>query len=97
MAGSSLRKMASTVALILSLWSGQIYASIEDPSISPTPPMGFNNWARQDLPYQRMRVAPSWLIFMDRFECALNESLFVETADAMATNGLLDAGFKFVF
>ncbi|KAI9762767.1 MAG: hypothetical protein M4579_000119 [Chaenotheca gracillima] len=41
--------------------------------VSPTPPMGFNNWAR--------------------FQCNLNQTLFTETADAMASNGLLDAGF----
>lgn len=39
----------------------------------PTPPMGFNNWAR--------------------FECALNQSVFTETADAMVSRGLLAAGY----
>ncbi|KXL43463.1 MAG: carbohydrate-binding module family 13 protein [Acidomyces sp. 'richmondensis'] len=47
-------------------------ASIEEPSISPTPPMGFNDWAR--------------------FMYNINESLFVETADAMVEKGLLAAG-----
>lgn len=51
-----------------------VHASIEDPAILPTPPMGFNNWAR--------------------FECNLNESLFVETADAMVSKGLLAAGYN---
>jgi alpha-galactosidase len=42
-------------------------------ALMPTPPMGFNNWAR--------------------FECALNETLFTETADAMVSNGLEAAGY----
>lgn len=42
----------------------------------PTPPMGFNNWAR--------------------FMCDLNETLFTETADAMSSNGLLDAGYNWI-
>lgn len=49
-------------------------ASIDNPSLSPTPPMGFNNWAR--------------------FQCALNESLFTTTADAMVSKGLLAAGYN---
>jgi alpha-galactosidase len=49
-------------------------ATITDPEISPTPPMGFNNWAR----------------FMDH----LNETLFVETANAMEAKGLLAAGYN---
>lgn len=49
-------------------------ASIEEPSISPTPPMGFNDWAR--------------------FMYNINESLFVETADAMVEKGLLAAGYN---
>ncbi|KAB8238718.1 putative alpha-galactosidase [Aspergillus alliaceus] len=52
----------------------QVVASIENPNLLPTPPMGFNNWAR--------------------FMCDLNETLFVETADAMASNGLLEAGYN---
>ena len=42
-------------------------------SVLPTPPMGFNNWAR--------------------FECALNQTLFTSTADAMVSRGLLAAGY----
>ncbi|KNG86756.1 putative alpha-galactosidase [Aspergillus nomiae NRRL 13137] len=52
----------------------QVVASIENPSLLPTPPMGFNNWAR--------------------FMCDLNETLFVDTADAMASTGLLEAGYN---
>ncbi|PWY75237.1 alpha-galactosidase agla [Aspergillus sclerotioniger CBS 115572] len=52
----------------------QTYGSIERSSLLPTPPMGFNNWAR--------------------FMCDLNETLFTETADAMASNGLRDAGYN---
>ncbi|BCS13393.1 hypothetical protein ALUC_51439A [Aspergillus luchuensis] len=52
----------------------QAYSSIERSSLLPTPPMGFNNWAR--------------------FMCDLNETLFIETADAMAANGLRDAGYN---
>lgn len=44
--------------------------------IMPTPPMGFNNWAR--------------------FMCDLDEKLFTETADAMVSTGLLDAGYNWV-
>jgi alpha-galactosidase len=66
--------MAGAMVFMASFWVSQVCASIEDPSILPTPPMGFNNWAR--------------------FECGLNESLFVETADAMAQNGLLAAGYN---
>ncbi|KAF7590667.1 hypothetical protein BBP40_002559 [Aspergillus hancockii] len=57
-----------------SLMPTQVVASIERPNLLPTPPMGFNNWAR--------------------FMCDLNETLFVETADAMAANGLLEAGYN---
>ncbi|KAF4626043.1 hypothetical protein G7Y89_g12121 [Cudoniella acicularis] len=42
--------------------------------LAPTPPMGFNNWAR--------------------FQCALNESLFIKTANAMASSGLVTAGYN---
>jgi alpha-galactosidase len=42
-------------------------------ALMPTPPMGFNNWAR--------------------FECALNQTVFTETADALVSTGLLAAGF----
>lgn len=31
-----------------------------------------------------------------RFECALNQTLFTETADAMASNGLRDAGYTWL-
>src|ERR1700712_3823702 len=48
--------------------------SIVSSSVLPTPPMGFNNWAR--------------------FECALNETVFTRTADAMVLNGLLAAGYN---
>lgn len=51
-------------------------ASIESPNILPSPPMGFNNWAR--------------------FECNLNQTLFTETADAMVSTGLRDAGYKWM-
>ncbi|QDS74720.1 hypothetical protein FKW77_000775 [Venturia effusa] len=56
------------------VWHKPNAASIDDPSVSPTPPMGFNNWAR--------------------FQCALNESLFTATADAMVSKGLLAAGYN---
>jgi alpha-galactosidase len=49
-------------------------ATINSPEISPTPPMGFNNWAR--------------------FMFDLNETLFVETAEAMKANGFLAAGYN---
>lgn len=49
-------------------------ASIDNPSVSATPPMGFNNWAR--------------------FQCALNETLFTTTADAMVSKNLLAAGYN---
>lgn len=55
-------------------WYRFHFASIGNPSVSPTPPMGFNNWAR--------------------FQCALNESLFTTTADAMLSKGLLAAGYN---
>jgi alpha-galactosidase len=41
-----LRKMASLISLLLAAFAATISASIQDPKISPTPPMGFNNWAR---------------------------------------------------
>jgi alpha-galactosidase len=56
------------------LWKRPSIASTDDPSVLPTPPMGFNNWAR--------------------FQCALNESLFTTTADAMVAKGLLAAGYN---
>ncbi|PYI04660.1 alpha-galactosidase agla [Aspergillus sclerotiicarbonarius CBS 121057] len=62
--------LAAALAAIFPL----AYGSIERPSLLPTPPMGFNNWAR--------------------FMCDLNETLFTETADAMASNGLRDAGYN---
>ncbi|KAH8892099.1 glycoside hydrolase family 27 protein [Thozetella sp. PMI_491] len=42
--------------------------------LMPTPPMGFNNWAR--------------------YMGGLNESLFVDTAEAMVAKGLLAAGYN---
>ncbi|KAL4889344.1 putative alpha-galactosidase A [Aspergillus ambiguus] len=54
----------------------QAQASIQSPNLLPTPPMGFNNWAR--------------------FMCELNETLFIDTADAMASNGLLAAGYNWM-
>ncbi|KAG2412505.1 alpha-galactosidase A precursor [Aspergillus terreus] len=54
----------------------QTQASLQNPNLLATPPMGFNNWAR--------------------FMCDLNETLFVETADAMAANGLLAAGYNWL-
>jgi alpha-galactosidase len=51
-----------------------VLASVGNPAVSKTPPMGFNNWAR--------------------FECALNQSLFTKTADAMVSRGLLAAGYN---
>lgn len=50
---------------------GQAAADVE---VLPTPPMGYNNWAR--------------------FMCDLNETLFMDTADAMVDKGLLDAGYN---
>jgi len=64
--------LAMIIASLLLL--PEAHASIEEPSISPTPPMGFNDWAR--------------------FMCNINESLFVETADAMVEKGLLAAGYN---
>lgn len=61
-------------AVMLMAAAGPAMASTKDPALMPTPPMGFNNWAR--------------------FECALNETLFVQTADAMASNGLLASGYN---
>ena len=68
------RTMASFIASILSALAASVSATVENPKLSPTPPMGFNNWAR--------------------FECNLNETLFVKTADAMAEKGLLAAGYN---
>jgi alpha-galactosidase len=48
--------------------------SVSSPNLLPTPPMGFNNWAR--------------------FMCDLNETLFLETASAMISTGLLEAGYN---
>jgi alpha-galactosidase len=62
---------ASRLLGALAMTAGLTVAS---PSLMPTPPMGFNNWAR--------------------FECDLNQTLFTETADAMAKNGLLRAGYN---
>ncbi|EHA18663.1 alpha-galactosidase extracellular [Aspergillus niger ATCC 1015] len=62
------------LAATLAATPWQVYGSIEQPSLLPTPPMGFNNWAR--------------------FMCDLNETLFTETADTMAANGLRDAGYN---
>ncbi|WPH02471.1 putative alpha-galactosidase [Acrodontium crateriforme] len=64
---------SSTTVFFLASAITTALASIENVSLLPTPPMGFNNWAR--------------------FQCNLNEQLFVETADAMASNGLLAAGY----
>ena len=72
MAHFHVASMATTLLLLIQV--DRALASIENPSIQPTPPMGFNNWAR--------------------FECALNQSLFVETADAMVDKGLLAAGYN---
>ncbi|KAF4150839.1 hypothetical protein CNMCM8927_005401 [Aspergillus lentulus] len=47
---------------------------VSSPNLLPTPPMGFNNWAR--------------------FMCDLNETLFLETASAMISTGLLEAGYN---
>ncbi|KAF2800661.1 carbohydrate-binding module family 13 protein [Melanomma pulvis-pyrius CBS 109.77] len=38
--------MASLISLLFAALTATISASIQDPQISPTPPMGFNNWAR---------------------------------------------------
>ena len=66
--------LVPTIAL-MALWPGvQVWASLENPARSPTPPMGFNDWAR--------------------FECAINQTLFVDTADAMVSKGLLSAGYN---
>lgn len=51
-----------------------VHASVENVGLLPTPPMGFNNWAR--------------------FQCDLNETLFTETAESMASRGLLAAGYN---
>lgn len=65
-----------SVAAAAVLLSRQALASTGTPSLMPTPPMGFNNWAR--------------------FECELNQTLFTDTADAMAERGLLDAGYNWI-
>ncbi|KAE8323533.1 putative alpha-galactosidase A [Aspergillus sergii] len=69
----SITRWIPLATALASMMPVQVVASIENPSLLPTPPMGFNNWAR--------------------FMCDLNETLFVETADAMASNGLLEAGY----
>ncbi|KAF2733446.1 hypothetical protein EJ04DRAFT_535465 [Polyplosphaeria fusca] len=68
--------MALKVSLILAAWSAAVSATVQNPAVSPRPPMGFNNWAR--------------------FMCNLNETLFVETADAMLEKGLLAAGYNHI-
>ena len=62
-----------TVIAALAAYARLTVASIEDVRRLPTPPMGFNDWAR--------------------FECAINETLFTQTADAMRSRGLLAAGY----
>lgn len=66
----------SAVYICLAAMVSTTFASVQDSSISPRPPMGFNNWAR--------------------FQCNLNETLFTRTADAMAANGLLAAGYNHI-
>src|SRR4051794_8600090 len=39
-------KMASFISLLLAALAASSSATIENPSVSPRPPMGFNNWAR---------------------------------------------------
>lgn len=68
------RKMASFASLLVSALAASVLATVQDPKVSPRPPMGFNNWAR--------------------FQCNLNETLFVKTADAMVEKGLLAAGYN---
>ncbi|KAF2203977.1 hypothetical protein GQ43DRAFT_221660 [Delitschia confertaspora ATCC 74209] len=68
--------MAPITTLLLSIFAASVSASIQNPSMSPAPPMGFNNWAR--------------------FMCNLNETLFVKTADAMVSKGLLAAGYNHI-
>ncbi|KAB8210132.1 putative alpha-galactosidase A [Aspergillus parasiticus] len=70
----SITRWIPLATALASMMPVQVVASIENPSLLSTPPMGFNNWAR--------------------FMCDLNETLFVETADAMASNGLLEAGYN---
>ncbi|QKX57807.1 uncharacterized protein TRUGW13939_04927 [Talaromyces rugulosus] len=62
-----------TAAIAASMISGSS-ASIQNPEIMPTPPMGFNDWSR--------------------LECAINQSVFTDTADAMVSKGLLAAGYN---
>lgn len=66
--------MASFVSLFFTSLATLASATVQDPKVSPRPPMGFNNWAR--------------------FMCNLNETLFVQTADAMVERGLLAAGYN---
>ncbi|KAF2465506.1 putative alpha-galactosidase A [Lindgomyces ingoldianus] len=65
--------MATLTSLLLTALAVSVSATVENPKTQPTPPMGFNNWAR--------------------FMCNLNETLFVKTADAMVSKGLLAAGY----
>lgn len=62
-----------TAAIAASMIPGSS-ATILNPEILPTPPMGYNDWSR--------------------FECAINQSVFTETADAMVSKGLLSAGYN---
>lgn len=66
--------MASLTSALFAALATLATATVQDPSVSPRPPMGFNNWAR--------------------FQCNLNETLFVKTADAMVQKGLLAAGYN---
>jgi len=43
---SPLNTMASLTSLFLAALTATASASVQDPKISPRPPMGFNNWAR---------------------------------------------------
>lgn len=61
---------ATALCLVAARWT---HATIQDPKVLPTPPMGFNDWSR--------------------FQCNISEELFVRTADAMASNGMLKAGY----
>lgn len=62
--------LSTLIAIMIPLSLG----SVSSPNLLPTPPMGFNNWAR--------------------FMCDLNETLFLETASAMISTGLLEAGYN---
>ncbi|KAF2276631.1 uncharacterized protein EI97DRAFT_490013 [Westerdykella ornata] len=63
----------SSLLTVLTTFAALLTPSLSSLTVSPRPPMGFNNWAR--------------------FMCNLNESLFVETANAMLKNGLHAAGY----